>query len=154
MSDGANQNDARRDLWIPGLFVAFFVGLAILQGWFVYIAQSSFAGLVTDQQMQADSAGPDWRVELDFIQHASLKGVAELIILDERRARLDTDMVTATIERGTRFPQSLPVVFSLIEPGRYSATIELPLAGPWTVRMLITEDGRTIERIATIEVSP
>ncbi len=144
----------RQDLWIPGLFVAFFVGLAALQGWFIYVAQSSFSGLVTDQQMQKDDEGEDWQARFSFSQTASLEGTIELSIRDQHGSPLDSDTLRATIERGTRFPQSIPVAFVRTHAGNYRAELRLPLAGPWTLRAHITDGQRTVERIATIEVLP
>lgn len=146
--------DKQRDLWIPTCFVLFFIGLAILQGLFVYTAQSTFRGLVTDQTMRRADAGPAWTADIGFAGSGSLSGRLTMAVTDERRMPLAPDRIEATIERGSKFPQSLPLVLNAAGPGKWEAPVDVPMAGPWTVRVTASLGGSSFEAISVVEIEP
>ncbi len=149
------ERSPRRDLWIPALFVLFFVGLAGLQAWFVVLAQSTFTGVVTDQPLrQEDATAADLITNIAFEPAGSLAGVVRLDFRDRDGQPVSVEEIQATAERGTRFPQSLPVDFQSTGDGAYAARLDLPLAGPWTIRVVAIWDDRSFETIATVEIEP
>lgn len=158
MSRADPTQSPRRDLWIPAGFVLFFVALAGLQLWFVLLANRTFTGLVTDPKTPAahhDTAmAPDWSARLAFTPTGTLAGTLDLTLTGANGAPLAPDRVVATAERMTRFPQLLPIPLRPDGPGRFKAPIRLPLGGAWTVRILLTEQGRESERLETLEVEP
>lgn len=145
---------ARRDLWIPGCFVLFFLGLAILQGMFVYTAQSTFRGLVTDQTMHRADQAPDWTAHVGFAGTGSLSGRMTLTLTDERREPLAPHRLDATIERGSKFPQSLPLPLRAVAPGQWEVPVDVPMAGPWTIRVSASLGSASFETIAVVEIEP
>lgn len=160
---GLQDKQTRRDLWIPTVFVLFFVALAGLQAWFVMLAQSTFTGVVTDQRYglrhldkdtEARDAALGWKADLLYGAAGPLAVTLRLDLKDVTGKPLVLDRIRATAERATKFPQVLPVVFRAIAPGRYRAEMSLPLAGKWTVRTVLNAGGDEIERIDAIEVQP
>lgn len=154
MSDVTPNENGRRDLWIPTLFVLFFVGLAILQGWFVMLAQSTFTGVVTDQAVQTNSDAPAWTATVAFTSQGALAGRLDLAFRDQQDELLAPDRIQATAERTTRFPQSLPVHFAPDGAGHYTAHLDLPLGGKWSIRVVATKGDSSIETIKVVEITP
>jgi nitrogen fixation protein FixH len=148
----------RRDLWIPAGFVLFFVALAGLQLWFVLLANRTFTGLVTDPRPAGLAHGTapatDWAARLAFTPTGPLAGMLDLTLTDSSGQPLAPERLTATAERTTRFPQLVPVLLRPVGVGRFEARLQLPLAGPWAVRLTLTQQGRTTERVETVEVLP
>lgn len=152
MSKTTTAPSPRKDLWIPALFVLFFVGLAILQGWFVMLAQSSFTGIVTDQTHRSAEIGPAWTADIAFEATGPHTGKVWLRLGDEEGAPIIPDRILATAERGTRFPQSLPIAFKVADDGVLTADLDLPLAGEWTLRVIAFKEGQSFETITTVEL--
>lgn len=144
----------KRDLWIPALFVMFFIGLAGLQAWFVMLAQSTFTGVVTDQTLRKEDGGANLSAQIAFEPAGSLAAVVRLEFRDAADEPVSVETIEATVERGTRFPQSLPVEFEPAVAGVYTARLLLPLAGPWTLRVVASKDANSFETIATVEIEP
>lgn len=148
----------RRDLWIPVGFVLFFLALAALQLWFVLLANRTFTGLVTDPRPAGHAHGiapaTDWSAQVNFTPTGPLTGTLEVTLTDTNGGPLFPERISATAERTTRFPQLLPVELHPAGAGRFGAALRLPLAGGWAVRLTVTRNGATTERIETMEVLP
>lgn len=156
----------RRDLWIPGLFILFFVGLACLQIWFVTLAQRSFSGIVTDQpydqpdrharssEVSEGDRRPKWNVTVTQENVGPLNLKLSLTVLDEDGRSFVPDGVTASAERGTRFPQMLPLSFTFDGHGNQVAISTLPLAGAWSIRVVVLKGGERLETVHRVEVAP
>ncbi|WGD28839.1 FixH family protein [Ancylobacter sp. WKF20] len=149
---------SRRDLWIPAGFVLFFVALAGLQLWFVLLANRTFTGLVTDPRPAGLAHGTapatDWSARLTFTPTGPLAGTLEVTLADRGGRPLVAEQLFATAERTTRFPQLVPILLHPRGAGRFAADLQLPLAGPWAVRLTLTQQGATTERVETVEVMP
>lgn len=157
---------ARRDLWIPALFIAFFIGLAGLETWFVTIARSTFSGVVTDHAYDVGLAynaviaskeaetRVGWSSTFRFEQSEPLVGRVSLSLTTRDGKPVAGAIIHATAELMSRFPQVLPVAFSETEEGYYAADVHMPLAGRWFVRVKATRDGQTVHRIDEIGISP
>ena len=165
MSKGTTAS-ARKDLWIPGCFVAFFVCLAALEIWFVTLANRSFTGLVTDEaytigvnynevlaQREAERQ-LGWNTSFTFVQGDGLDGRLTLSIRDANGAVLAADEIRATAERMSRFPQIQTVSFERQTGGDYVANLEVPLAGRWFVRVRIERGGQSIHAIEEVDIRP
>ena len=156
----------RKDLWIPGCFIAFFVCLAALEIWFVTLANRSFTGLVTDEaytigvnynevlaQREAERQ-LGWATSFVFVQGDGLDGRLTLSIRDADGTVLLADEIRATAERMSRFPQIQTVNFERQTGGDYVADLEVPLAGRWFVRARIERGGQSIHAIEEVDIRP
>jgi nitrogen fixation protein FixH len=159
-------NAERRDLWIPGLFILFFVGLACLQIWFVMLAQSSFSGLVTDQpyplpdrqavSTEGTRAGtqPNWTVTVSQEGAGPLEMNLRLTVRNPDGRIIVPDQVTASAERATKFPQMLPLSFAPGGNGDQVASSLLPLAGAWSIRVVVVKGNDRLETVHRVKVTP
>lgn len=166
MTTSPQPANARRDLWIPGLFIAFFVCLACLELWFVTIARTTFSGVVTDQAYDIGlnynqviaareaEARLGWTFGFRFEPTGPLAGRVTLTLADKAGAPVAGAALQASSERMTRFPQMVPAFFREAAPGQYVADINVPLAGRWFVRAKATRDGDTSHVIKEIWVAP
>ena len=156
----------RKDLWIPGCFIAFFVCLAALEIWFVTLANKSFTGVVTDDaystglnynamlaQREAERQ-LGWSASFTFAQGEGLDGQLTLSLRDGEGQHLRASELRATAERMSRFPQIQAVTFSPQAEGEYGARIEVPLAGRWFIRVRIERDGQVMHVIEEVNVRP
>jgi nitrogen fixation protein FixH len=156
----------RKDLWIPGCFIAFFVCLAALEIWFVTLANRSFTGLVTDEaytigvnynevlaQREAERQ-LGWKTSFTFAQGDGLDGRLTLSVRDAEGTALVADELRATAERMSRFPQIQTVTFERQAGGDYVADLEVPLAGRWFVRARIERGGQSIHAIEEVDIRP
>lgn len=156
----------RKDLWIPAIFIGFFVFLAGVEAWFVTIAHNTFSGVVTDNAYSIGLAYDDviaqreaekrlgWSSSLQFDRGDGLSGRLTLVATDAQGQPLTGVAVHATAERMTRFPQILAVEFSEVSPGRYTAPLEVPLAGRWFIRTKLEKDGSAILSINEVDIDP
>ena len=156
----------RKDLWIPAIFIGFFVFLAGVEAWFVTIAHTTFSGVVTDNAYSIGLAYDDvlaqreaakrlgWSSSLQFDRGEGLSGRLTLVAQDAQGKPLTDVTVHATTERMSRFPQILPVAFSEVSPGQYTAQLEVPLAGRWFIRTKLEKDGSAILSINEVDIDP
>lgn len=163
---GNSATARRKDLWIPGCFILFFVCLAVLEVWFVTLANRSFTGVVTDdaysiglneEELAAQREAArrlSWSTALAFEQGQGLSGRLTLQLSDADGQALVADEVRATAERMTRFPQILTVRFVRQPGGEYLADFSVPLAGRWFVRVRIERDGKALTVIDEVHVRP
>lgn len=156
-----SQSDAKKDRWIPGLFIAFFVGLACLQIWFVALAQTTFSGMVTDYAQdtplgrEGETKNPGgWKHSIRLEDQDSLRGRLVLVVRNADERPLAGASVQASAERMSRFPQILPLRFQERESGVFEADLTVPLGGSWFVRLDVAAGGTTASWIEEVEVAP
>lgn len=157
---------ARKDLWIPYCFIAFFVCLSALEVWFVTLANRSFTGLVTDEaytigvnynEVLAQRAAErqlGWTTTFSFVQGEGLAGRLTLRVRDADGTALVADELRATAERMSRFPQIQTVSFKRQAGGDYVAYLEVPLAGRWFVRGRIKRGEQLVHVIEEVDIRP
>lgn len=158
-------NIARRDRWIPLAFTGFFIALAALEGNFIVIAYRSFSGVVTDEPYATGLGYNEiiaareaeqrlgWTVDSRFSSQGSLGGTLHVSLRDAAGAPLAAGL-KITAERLTRFPQVLPVDMTETAPGEWDGGVALPLAGRWSLRLIVTAGADKVHRIVDIEVDP
>ena len=135
----------KRDKWIPWYFVAFFVGLAIMDGIFVYLATSTFTGVVTDQAYERGLkynetvAAAEAQAELGWVGSAALEGneTFSFTLSDGANALVGADVV-AEFTRPTQSGVDFQVPLMGLQNGTYSAQVDFPLEGIWDVRVYVT----------------
>ncbi|MDK1376802.1 MULTISPECIES: FixH family protein [unclassified Sinorhizobium] len=156
----------RKDLWIPGCFIFFFILLAGFEVWFVALANRSFTGVVTDNayaiglnynevlaQREAEKR-LGWKTTLSFDEGEKLGGRLTLRVHDADGQLLIADEVRATAERMSRFPQIQAVQYDRQPNGDYVADLSVPLAGRWFIRARIARGGQTVHIIEEVDVRP
>lgn len=156
---------APRDRWIPFAFVGFFIGLAALEANFIAIAYRTFTGVVTDEPY---ATGLDyneiiaareaeqrlgWQIDAVAKPAGSLTTEVHVALRDADGRPLDA-VPKITAERMTRFPQVIPVDLSEQAPGEWRGVASLPLAGRWSLRLIVTRGGDRVHRILDVEVEP
>lgn len=135
----------KRDKWIPWYFVAFFVGLAIMDGIFVYLATSTFTGVVTDQAYERGLkynetvAAAEAQAELGWTSSATLdqNGTFEFFLSDGPQGIVGAEVVaefTRPTQSGVDFQRPL----TGLQDGSYFAQVSFPLDGIWDVRVYVT----------------
>lgn len=166
MKDDATPDARRKDLWIPGCIVLFFVGLISLEVWFVSIANRTFSGLVTDNAYGVGLNYNDvlarreaekrlgWSADLTFRQHSALAGRLTLVVTDAGGTALNHAVVRGTAELMTRFPQIQPIDFVRQPAGDYQAELRVPLAGRWFVRIKVEQNGQAVHAIEEVDILP
>ena len=76
------------------------------------------------------------------------------VTLRDRDGRPLAAGLKITAERMTRFPQVIPVEMTEVAPGQWQGLARLPLAGRWSLRLIVTAGADKVHRIAEIEVEP
>ncbi len=135
----------KRDKWIPWYFVAFFVGLAIMDGIFVYLAKSTFTGVVTDQAYERGLkynetvAAAEAQAELGWVSSAVLEGDGTFnFTLSDGSDVMAGAEVTAEFTRPTQSGVDFELPLVGLQNGTYSVKVDFPLEGVWDVRVYVT----------------
>jgi len=152
----------RSNKLIPWLIVAFFAVVAILDGIFVYIANSTFTGVVTKEAYNEGLAynetvaAADRRDALGWSGSVSLADNAELSfeLKDADDNAIAGAQVRAEITRPTN--DGLDFGLTLVEstPGRYSAPARFPRSGQWDVRLFVEWDHKRYQQRERLMVKP
>ena len=135
----------KRDKWIPWYFVAFFVGLAIMDGIFVYLATSTHTGVVTDQaydrglKYNETVAAAAAQAELGWVSSVSLSGDGTFnFALSDGVNDMVGAEVFAEFTRPTQSGVDFEVPLEGLRNGTYSTQVDFPLEGIWDVRVYVT----------------
>ena len=150
----------KSDRWIPWYFVAFFIGLTILNAFFLYIATSTHTGVVTENSYEKGLnyndtiAAYESQQALDFdgaiVFHD--EGVLRFALHDAKASALDISMVTAYVSRPTQAGYDFSVVLPRVESvtkadaGMYETKIDFPLKGQWDVRITAEWHGQHFQK--------
>ena len=149
----------KSDRWIPWYFVAFFVVLAILNGIFVTIANTTHRGVVTENaytkglhynQTLAAAAQQQqlgWSAEIDFIQPA-----LSLRLRDRHGRSIEEAKVVAYLTRTTQAGHDFQVPLPPIGDGIYAQDVRFPIKGQWHVRMAATWQQQHYQQSQRISV--
>tara|TARA_Y100000590_G_scaffold252746_1_gene283828 strand:+ start:54776 stop:55288 length:513 start_codon:yes stop_codon:yes gene_type:complete len=137
--DGAGKPHPK-DKWIPFYFVIFFVVIAILDGFFVYMAVSTQTGVVTDH---AYERGLNFNALLDEtrsqpdLQETALfnEGTLSWQLNDQHGAPITDASVQASIQRPVQDGYDFDIALTHQGGGLYSAHLDLPLKGLWKARL-------------------
>jgi len=133
------------DKWIPWYFVAFFVGLAILDGIFVYLATSTHTGVVKDRTFERGLAYNEtvaaaeasealgWKSALDLGAGSTLT----FTVTDRNGEPVTGADVRASVRRPTRAGMDFDVPLVETAGGDYQAVIDFPAGGQWDLRIFV-----------------
>lgn len=128
------------DKWIPWMFVAFFVGLAVISAGFVTTAFKTHRGVVTDHAYQK-GLNYNQTIALAEAQAASgiqgiihLKdGILQFELMNADGERIPDAAVTTVIKRVTDDGQDFTVALAEREAGLYVSSVTFPAPGLWNV---------------------
>jgi nitrogen fixation protein FixH len=156
---------AASDRTIPALIIGFFLGLILLQGFFLFTAFRTFPGMVTDQPFQrgqqfnailAESeaqAARGWKVEIRFEQPAGLEGPIIVTVRDREGQPVTGARVSVIAERLTRHAQAIPLTLTETKRGDYATALTLPIGGRWTFRAAVEQGEVRHREVREIRVS-
>jgi len=156
--------------WIPWIFVGFFLVVFTVNGIFVYLATTSWVGLVTENpydrglnynEVLAAKAAQDqlgWNHSLAFertgLSGNTVTGVLTLSLTGHDGTGLDGATVKAVVERPGRYSQAFVLYLDQTGDGQYAAGFELPLPGQWHVRLAAKKGADSYRSAETFYVEP
>jgi nitrogen fixation protein FixH len=158
--------DSDRGRWIPWVFVAFFGVVLVANVTLLVIALSTWTGLETTDAYQrglaynralaaaAEQEALGWRVAFAFTREGDRHGLVEVGLEDRFGNFLQKAEVTARFVRPTQEGYDRTVSLEHQYGGRYSAEVELPLAGQWEIRVNAAEGGQQYQLSKRIFVQP
>ncbi len=158
--------DSDRGRWIPWLFVAFFGVVLVVNVTLLVAALHTWTGLETTDAYErglaynralaaaAKQEALGWQVTFNFTREADRRGLIEVGLEDRFGNFLQKAEVTARFVRPTQEGYDRTVTVEHQYGARYSAEVELPLAGQWEVRLSAAEGGQQYQLAKRIFVEP
>jgi nitrogen fixation protein FixH len=158
--------DFDRGRWIPWVFVAFFGVVLVANVTLLVAALHTWTGLETTDAYErglaynralaaaAEREALGWQVTFAFTREGDRRGVIEVGIEDRFGNFLQKAEVTARFVRPTQEGYDRTVTLEHQYGARYSAEVELPLAGQWEVRLSAAERGQQYQLSRRIFVEP
>ena len=131
------------DKWIPWYFVAFFVGLAIVNAIFIYIATSTHSGVVTEN---AYSEGLSYNETIAAAKAQENLGWNSDIVIEDNIIKLQVSdgniglkdaSVIARFINPTRSGNDFTLKLKQTNQGLYEAKVPDNIIGQWDVRVQI-----------------
>ncbi len=152
-NDGQDDDvDPRRSRWIPWAIVGGFLLVIAVNGVMLALALGSFNGLATDgaydrgltynrtlDEVAAQNAR-GWQVAIGATRvpgDSTLQMLVSATVSDRDGAPFDDATVTATLRRPIHEGFDIEANLAAVGDGRYEATVDLPLAGLWEIRVEI-----------------
>jgi len=143
----------KSDKYIPYYFVAFFVFLAIADGFFVYLAASTHTGVVKEHayekglnynqvvQAQKTQEQLGWKPTLSLMSNK-----VRIEVLDKNNLKLDRAKVSIHFKRPTQSGYDFSMKLPEVAAATYEANITFPLLGQWDATMLIEKEGQPYQK--------
>lgn len=163
LKDGAVSGEivARKsDKWIPWYFVAFFVFLAIMDGIFVYIANQTHTGVVTDNayneglKYNQTIAKAEAIEELGWTASVDYQGADILVTLtDKDGVAISGADVDAVFIRPTKEGSDFKAELVEQAPGTYTASANAA-QGQWDIRVYATWKQKQFQSVKRVVVQP
>jgi len=154
--------------WYPWIFVGAMVMVALVNGIMIFIALDTWTGLETEghyrkgliynENLAADEAQAQrgWRFNLasDVVRVSGDSRTVELRaqFSDSHGTSLDGLDVNALIVRPTHEGYDFETSMKALGNGAYGATIELPLAGQWDVRIHALRGDEAFQEVLRVQV--
>lgn len=150
----------KSDRLIPWYFVAFFVGLAIWDGIFVYVANKTHTGVVTDEAYQRGLnynetiAAVEAQEALGWTVKTELQNDQLISVLADANGR---PMVGAKVQalffRPTQDGYDFVIPLTAVSDGRYVSSSLSAKAGQWDVRIYVSWKQKQYQKVQRIIVS-
>lgn len=140
------------DKWIPWMFVAFFVVVALVNTVFITVAIQTRPGLVTED---AYEKGLAYNTILEAAKKQKILGwtgrttyandVLSYTLKDKTGAPISGATVKAEIRRPVTQGHDSTAVLQEAGKGVYEAKVALPLHGLWNIRIYSTWHNQTLQ---------
>lgn len=154
----------REDRIIPGLFIAFFVGLACLEATLITISIKSFTGLSENDpyrrglryneviEARTNDLALGWRIEIGFVTKGPRHGEVAIAVRDSEDNALKSPTLSAVAHRITDKQKAVPIALTLEDGAVARGAVNFSEPGRWFIKVRIAADGREVERIREIMV--
>ncbi len=156
--------------WYPWLLVGGLGIVVIVNGVMAYFAVSTWPGLETESHYYKglaynenlaaarDQERRGWTMDLDFVPGRSTTGrdrMGQLAVrFEDRLGTPITDLAArAQLTRPTREGFDRTIALNHVGGGVYTASVSLPLAGQWQVRILAHRNDQTFQETRRLLVS-
>lgn len=152
-----NPTHKQIDKYIPWFFVAFFLVLTGLMGWFAWIANSSDRGVVSKRAYQNGLAYNDiiekqraqdalgWVADLVITKTAANPLRADFLLLDKQRTPIIDAQVQLTLIRPTQAGHDVSIMLKNNGNGHYTGETPLSLPGLWEARITAKSGQNTVQ---------
>jgi nitrogen fixation protein FixH len=149
--------------WIPWVFAGGFGLVVAANGALVWLASSTFNGLVTENAYQEGlaynrtldeaehQARLAWSIAPAFASEGSLVGRLDLEASTALGPLIGANAL-ARLVRPTQARHDFDVVLSPSAAGRYGARIVFPLPGVWDAHITLERDGRSFNLVRRLFV--
>lgn len=147
-------NQTPKKSLIPWIFVAFFSVIFIVDFSYMYVAEKTWRGLVTDDSYQKglnynQTIGAfnqqkqlGWSSEIYYDVVASKSGNLRVKLVDKNGHIIKDATVVANIKRPVQegYDFSVPLVFNK-STSNYQAKINFPLIGQWAIEIVASKNS-------------
>jgi nitrogen fixation protein FixH len=152
-----------KDRRIPYYFVAFFLGLAVIDGIMVTLAVRTQTGTVIEHPYETGLRYNDliaasdkqaelgWKATLDFVPQGNHQGLLRMDLRDADAAPIAADSVTITLMRPTQAGHDFTATLQSDGAG-YSAPVQFPMPGLWELRAYVEAHGQHYQHAKRIVV--
>ena len=137
------------DRYIPWMIAAFFLSFMTVDGIMAYLAIKTHSGLVTEQAYEKglnynqSIEALEAQEKLGWTSEISFNGTElEFVLKDKSGQGLDQAIVKAEFVRAVTSGHDFTLNLQDHGNGRYSAPVNFPLTGLWTVRIISECQGQ------------
>ena len=152
--------------WIPWAFVGFFGLVLVVNLAMIWVAFATWPGLTTRSAYQkgldyndalaarAAEAELGWRADLRLRPDAARGQVLEVDLQDRHGSFIRDAQVRARLVRPTHEGHDLEVDLPYHTAGTYRASLEVPLAGQWDVRVSARRGDAVVRLRERVHLQP
>lgn len=146
------------DKYIPWYIVLFFVVQASVLGWFCYLADSTYTGLVTEQAYEKGLkynqtiARYEAQQKLGWTSVIAQKdGGIEMMLSATDKKPVTGAQAQLWLVRPVRAGADQRLTMTETAPGRYFAVVAPPEKGLWEARISVEKEGQSFQASRRVE---
>jgi len=154
------------NVYIPALFVGFFLVVFAANGAMIWAALGSWRGLQAESPWEksakynatlateAAEAALGWQIGLDVVDRGGGEARVAVALDDAEGRPLRVDRVRVGFVRPTQEGYDTVAELTARETGRYAAEVSLPLAGVWDLRIAAERGGDALHTTRRVTLKP